>query len=172
VNTRSLSAAGFALAAILALAGAAAAQTAPPPQEEVLVSPDAAVPPPVEGPQWRAFSRSGSSTFLIDTASVQTEGDAINVKVARVPLASPAGDYSHIIDDFAVRCATRESHLVSTTEAYEDGELTETFPADEPWADIRPGSFDEGIKQISCGEAAPIGAPFPSVRAYIDAGRP
>jgi len=172
VNARSISAAGVALAAILALAGPAAAQEAPPARAEVLVAPDAPAPPPAEGPQWRAFSRGASSTFLIDPSSVRTEGDAITVKIARVPLTGAAGDYSHIIDDFAVRCASDESHLVASTEAYEDGELTETFPVDEPWAEIRPGSFDEGIQRIGCGVAIPTGAPFPSVRAYIDAGRP
>ncbi len=163
MNSSSRSAAGVALAAFVALAQPAAAQ------EEIMAAPGE---PPAGAAQWQAFSRSASATFLIDTASVRTEGDTISVKIARVALASPPGDYSHTVDDFAVRCDADQSHLVASTEAYEDGELTETFPVDEPWAEIRPGSFDEGIQRIGCGVAIPTGAPFPSVRAYIDAGRP
>lgn len=171
MNSSSESARWAILATLLVLAGPVSARTAPPVvhQEETLATPDAPAP---AGPQWRAFSRSASSTFLIDTASVQPQDDAVTVKIARVPLTSPPGDYSHMIDDFAVRCDAGESHLVASTEAYEDGELTETFDADEPWAEIRPGSFDEGIQKIACGEAIPTGAPFPAIRAYIDAGRP
>jgi hypothetical protein len=173
VKTSSISLGGTVLAALLVLAGPAPAQDAPPsPQDEGLAAPDAMTPPAAAGPQWRVFSRSATSAFLIDLASVRPEADGIAVKIARVPLASPAGDLTHAVDDFAVRCAARQSRLTASTEAYEDGELTGSFAADEPWGDIRPGSFDEAIHQIGCGEATPSGDPFASVRAFIEAGRP
>lgn len=173
MKTSSISVGGTVLAALLLTAGPAMAQETPPaPQDEVLTAPDAVTAPAAAGPQWRVFSRSATSAFLIDIASVRPDTDGIAVKIARVPLASPPGDLTHAVDDFAVRCGARQARLTASTEAYEDGELTGSFAADEPWGDIRPDSFDEAIHQIGCGEATPSGAPFASVRAYIEAGRP
>jgi hypothetical protein len=172
---RTASRAGLAaFAAMAALAGTAAAQDAPavPAQEEEIMLTPGAVPPAATGTQWRAFSRSTTSVYLINIGEVVTEGDEVRVKIARINLATPAGDYSHVIDEFAIRCGAGESHLITTTEAYEDGEPADSFPADEPWSRIQAGSFDDGLKRISCGEATPNGDPFPSLRAYIDAGRP
>lgn len=160
----------FSAAGVLALPSAAQESPAPV-QEEILTDPaDAAARP--TGPQWMAFSRSTTNAFLIDVNSVVRDGEEAAVKIARVGLSRPAGDYSHAIDDFAVRCEANQSHLVASTEAFEDGEPTETFAADEPWAAIQSGSFDDAIKQIACGDAVPTGDPYPTVADYIDAGRP
>ncbi|WP_396594600.1 surface-adhesin E family protein [Brevundimonas sp. R86498] len=164
--------AGWVIAlASLAMAGPGLAQDAVP-QEEILIPPAMATSSQAEGPQWRVFSRGATSTFLIDPSTVRRDGDEIHVSVARVPLNSAPGDYSHVVDDFAVRCNADESRLTASAEAYEDGELTEGIPVDEPWGDIRAGSFDQGVQQVGCGEATPVGDPFASIRAYIDAGRP
>ncbi len=156
-------------AAITALAGAAIAQDAPPLQEEILT--DGAAPAPT-GPQWRAFSRSSNSVFLVDIGSLTKAGDEARIKIARVPLTAAAGDYSHVVDDFAARCASSQTHLTASTDVLEDGEPTEAFPVDEPWSRVQPGSFDDAIKQFACDDMLPAGDAFPSVRAYIDAGRP
>lgn len=140
-----------------------------PSQDEVLAP---TPPPPVEAPGWRAFSRGASSAYLIDPGTVRTDGDVVIIRVARVPLAAAPGDYSHVIDEFSIRCSAAEARLSASSEAWEDGEPTEATPVDEPWAEIRPGSFDEGVQQVGCGEATPIGDVFPTIRAYIDAGRP
>lgn len=155
----------------LTLAGAAAAQDAPPApaEEEILTAP---APAAAEGPTWSVFSQSASSNFLINGGEIETVGDEVRVSVARVPKAGDPADYSHVIDVFAVRCDASQSHLVSSAEAYEDGEVTEAFDADEPWADIQEGSFDAALREIGCGRARASGAPFASVKAYIDAGRP
>ncbi|MDP3405095.1 MAG: hypothetical protein Q8S03_10425 [Brevundimonas sp.] len=171
MNSGSIVAGWLIVAATLALAGPGLAQTTAP-QEEILTPPPSIGSTPTEGPQWRAFSRSATSTFLIDPASVRQNGNEIHVSVARVPLNSPPGDYSHVIDDFAIRCDADQSRLTASAEAYEDGVLTEAIPVDEPWGDIGPGSFDEGVQQVSCGDAVPVGAIFADIRAYIDAGRP
>lgn len=154
----------------LTLAGAVMAQDAPPaPQEEILTAPP---PAEAEGPSWAQFSQSASSNFLINGGEIETVGDEVRVTVARVPKAGDPADYSHVIDVFAVRCDAGQSHLVSSAEAYEDGEVTEAFDADEPWADIQEGSFDAALREIGCGRARASGDSFPSVKAYIDAGRP
>jgi hypothetical protein len=138
--------------------------------EEVLSAPAAEAAP--TGPEWRVFSSSTTSVSLIDEGSLETVGDEVHVKVARVPKVAEPGDYSHVLDLFGVRCDAKQTHLISSAEAYEDGELTEAFDAGEPWADVQPDSFDEGVLEIGCGLARATGDPFDSVRAYVDAGRP
>lgn len=171
MNTLSILAGGFAAATLLACTGPAAARIVPQ-QQEIMTAPGTQAPLPSDGPQWRAFSRGASSLYLIDPASVSRDGGETHISVARVPAVAPPGDYSHIVDGFAILCDADQSRVKASAEAYEDGELGEAVPADEPWGDIRAGSFDEGVQQIACGDASPVAAPFPSIRAYIDAGRP
>ncbi len=164
------------LAAILlagtGLAGTVQAQDASPaPQEvQILSAPPSTVP--AGGSEWRAFSRSTASVSLIDSGTLVTEGDEVHVKVARVPLTGAAGDYTHVVDVFGVRCDAEQTHLISSADASEDGVLTDPYDADEPWSDVRPDSFDEGVMEVGCGKARATGTAFESVKAYIDAGRP
>lgn len=159
------------IASLTLPAGTATAQDAPPaPQEEEILS--APAPAAAEGPSWSVFSQSASSNFLINGGEIESLDDEVRVRVARVPKTGDAADYSHVVDVFAVRCDASQSHLVSSAEAYEDGEVTEAFDADEPWADIQEGSFDAALREIGCGRARATGEPYPNIKAYIDAGRP
>lgn len=124
------------------------------------------------GADWWIFSRSDQRRYLIDVNSVARTDDALTVAVARVPREGAPGDYSHTEDLFGVRCAANESHVERSTDVFEDGEPTEPYVTDEPWATIPPDSLDEGVKVIACENSRPPGPSFPSVRAYIDAGRP
>ncbi len=159
-----------AVCANAALSWSAQAQDAPQPQEEILSAPASTTPP--DGPEWRAFSRSNTAVSLVDVGDLETQGDEVRVKVARVSMTGAPGDYSHVLDLFAVRCDAEQTHLVSSAEAYEDGVLEEALDADEPWSDVQPDSFDEGVLQIGCARARATGTAFESVKAYIDAGRP
>ena len=149
-----------ALAAILT-AGSALAQEPAPPAEAATTH------------EWRVFSRSDTHRYLIDLSSIAEAPDgAARVRVARVSITKPAGDYSHVVDTFGVRCGARETRVETTTEVFEDGEGSETFPVDEPWTRAPEGSLDEAINQTGCREGVPVNDAFPSIRAYIDAGRP
>ncbi len=77
-----------------------------------------------------------------------------------------------MIDLFGVRCQASETRVESTTEVGPHGEPVETYAADEPWAPATGASFDAAVKEVACGEMEPNQAPFASVRAWIDAGRP
>lgn len=148
---------GAAVAATIA--GAAAAQEAPAAQQTA-------------GAGWGAFSRDPRMVFLIATGEIVRDGDVATAKVARVRKDLPAGDYSHVVDVFQVQCEGMQSHMLTSTDVEEDGEPGEAYPADEPWTPIRAGSFDEMIKTMACAEAVPVGDLFPSIKAFIDAGRP
>lgn len=135
----------------------------------------AAPPAPVEaasGPQWRRFSETQSSTYLLDMASIQSADGGAMIRIARVSKRLEAGDYSHVVDQFGVRCAAGETRVESSSEIGPDGEIADSYAADEPWAPATRGSFDAAVKEVACGEMEPNQAPFPSVRAWIDAGRP
>lgn len=155
------------------MATGAMAQDAPPPtdeplQTEALTSPATAA----GGPQWRVFSESDAMLYLADMSSVVTDGENSSVTIARVRKTKPAGDFSHTVDAFAVRCEANETRAVTSTEVFEDGVESETYDTDEPWTPVEPRTFDHAVRDIACGVMEPGRDPFPSVKAYIEAGRP
>jgi|GEM_PF-2832074 len=161
----------IATAMVAMWAGAACAQTTPPPPVEVLGGTAEPVPEST-GPEWWAFSRAPNKHYLIDVHSVVKTGDELTVMVARVPTDTPAGDYSHTADQFGIRCSARQSHVITTADALEDGVPGEIFNTDEPWETIARDSFDDAIREISCDDMRPAPPSYASVKAYVDAGRP
>ena len=160
----------LATAMVIFWAAAAQAQTAPP-QEEVL----GGAPAPVQeatGPEWWAFSRAEAKHYLIDVNSVVRTGDELTVMVARVPMDTTAGDYSHTVDQFGIRCNGRQSHVATSSDAFADGVPEEPYDTEEPWESIARDSFDDAIREISCENMRPSPPSYASVKAYIDAGRP
>ena len=151
-------------------AGAAAAQT-PPPPVEVLGGTAEAVPQST-GPEWWAFSRGQQRNYLIDVNSVVKSGDDLTVMIARVPKDTPAGDYSHTVDQFGIRCSARQSHVVTSSDAFADGVPEDAYDTEEPWESIAADSFDDAIREISCDDMRPQPPSYATVKAYIDAGRP
>jgi hypothetical protein len=153
---------GLTMAAVLAGAGAALAQDAPAGEMRIVE----------EGAQWGAFARDAQRVYLIDTASMTRDGDVASASVARVRREAPAGDYSHVLDVFEVKCQGAQSRLTSSTEVEADGEGGEAYTAEEPWLAIRDGSLDGRVREVACGDMSPTGLRYPSIKAYIDAGRP
>lgn len=156
--------------AMVGSAGGAMAQDPPPTEGEAAV--EVLAPEAPAGPQWKIFSRGSQSNYLIDLSSLRPEGDELRVKIARVSTTAEPGDFSHVIDEFGIRCAAAQTHVITSTEVFEDGEGSDSYDTDEPWSDVGAGSLDEAIKNLACDELVPSGTAYDSVRAYIDAGRP
>jgi len=154
-------------ALVLAMAGAAQAQDATP---APATGPTQAIIE--EGPRWGVFSRDPRTMFLIDMADLQRNGDAVVARVARVRIDSPEGDFSHVLDTFEILCRGDQSRMVTSSDIEADGVSGDAYPADEPLTAIRSGSFDEMIQTMACEDRVPAGGVFPSIRAYIEAGRP
>ena len=152
---------------VLVLAGSVSAQDVPAPAPQD--APAVAAPP---APEWWIFSRSDQRGYLIDVNSVARTGDELTVAIARVPRQGDPADYSRTEDVFGFRCRAGEAHVDRSMDVLEDGTPTEAYPADEPWEAIRPGSVDDGAREIACEGRRPPGPSFPSIKAYIDAGRP
>ena len=155
--------------AMVVASGGAMAQDPPAAGEQAVevLTPDAPT-----GPQWKVFSRSNQSNYLIDLSSIRPEGDEVRVDIARVSNSGEAADLSHVIDTFGLRCSAGQSHVISSTEVLEDGMTSETFQTDEPWSEPREGSLDAAVKELTCEEMVPSGEAYTAVRDYIAAGRP
>lgn len=160
----------YAIATAVALvwAGSAVAQDAP---TEVLGGTAAPVATSTAA-EWWAFSRGGQRHYLIDVNSVARNGDELTVTIARIPKDTEAGDYSHTVDQFGIRCQARQSRVTTSSEASADGAPEEPFATDEPWEPIARNSLDDAIREISCENKRTQPPSYPSVKAYFDAGRP
>lgn len=122
--------------------------------------------------EWNAFSRNARLVYLADVGGISTVGDTTSVRVARVSLQSPAGDYSHKIDEYEFRCTAKQARILAEIEYGPDGAEVERYPeADAAWDDIRPTSLSAYIQPIVCDGARADGPNAASIKAYIDDGR-
>lgn len=153
---------GLTVAAALSLAGAALAQDPPAAGMQIIE----------EGPRWGAFGRDSAKVYLINTAEIARDGDVARGSIVRLRRDSPAGDFSHVLDVFEVKCEGNQSRLLSTADIEGDGESGAPETVDEPWLPIRAGSLDNQIRDILCGDMSPTGLRYPSIKAYVEAGRP
>ena len=122
--------------------------------------------------EWNAFSRNARLVYLTDVSAIYTVGDTTEFRVARVSLETPAGDYSHKIDDYQMRCGAKQARIVAETEYGPDGAEVERYPeADAPWDDIRPNSLSAFLQPIICEGARADGTNASSIKGFIDGGR-
>ena len=122
--------------------------------------------------EWNAFSRNARLVYLADVGAIATVGDTTSVRVARISLQSPAGDYSHKIDEYEIRCNAKQARIIVEVEYGPDGVELERYPeADAAWDDIRPTSLSAYIQPIVCEGARADGPNATSIKAYIDGGR-
>jgi hypothetical protein len=155
------------LAACLTAAGNAIAQTAPEP------APATAAPAQTApaGEDWNPFSRSTAKVYMADVNGFVTTGDVISVRVAKVSLTGAPGDYSYAVDQIEMRCAAKQSRLVFSIEYGPDGVQTDRFDDPEEWAPYAPETRDAYLSQLVCDGDRASPPTWPSVKAFIDAGR-
>lgn len=152
----------------LAAAGAAQAQDAPPEaQTETLAAP--AAPATAD---WHPFSRSPTRVYMVDVGGMAVREGVATARIARVPLdAVEAADYSHVAEDFELRCDTGESRTTVTTEYGPDGVQIDQYEDPSPWEAIRENSLDEYLKGVVCDGNRSPPPTWPTIQAFIDAGR-
>lgn len=122
--------------------------------------------------EWNAFSRNARLVYLADVSAIATAGDITSVRVARVAVQSPAGDYSHKIDEYEFRCRARQARITVEIEYGPDGAELERYPeADAAWDDIRPNSLSAFIQPLVCNGDRADGPNAASIKAFIDGGR-
>ena len=156
----------------LTMAGVARAQVTPAAQqvETIPAAQTAPQSPPVT--DWHPFSRSATRIYMVDVGGMAQSEGVVMVKVARVPLNLPEpNDYTHVIDDFELRCAADESRTTVSTEYGPDGVQTDRFEEESPWEGIRRESLDAYLKGIVCDGNRSAPPTWPSIQAFIDVGR-
>jgi hypothetical protein len=122
--------------------------------------------------EWNAFSRNARLVYLVDVGGIATVGDTTSIRVARVPLQTPVGDYSHNIDEYEIRCGAKQARFLGEIEFGPDGAEVGRYPeADTAWDDIRPNSLSAYFQPIVCDGARADGPNAASIKAYIDNGR-
>lgn len=122
--------------------------------------------------EWHAISRNAERVYLADVGGMGVVDDVTTIMVARVSRrpASPT-DFSYTADEYAYRCASNQVRPGASVEYGEDGTETSRFEDGGDWETVRPDTLDAFVKQVACdGERAnpPV---FPSIKAFMEAGR-
>ncbi len=163
---------GLATAAIwLTTVGMPSAQDAPALAPAEALTPQAAAPPAPAGPEWHVFSRSSDRAYLIDLGTVAEANGANTVRVARVSRRNPAGDYSHSVESYTLRCSANQVKLGETVEYDPAGTEADRFDDGADWEEIPPDSVDEYVKMQVCDGQRSAPPSYPSIQAFIDSGR-
>lgn len=156
------------------IGGAALAQTAaqtPPPAEQI--SPETPPAPAPVGEDWNIVSRSATRAYLADVNSIKTSGDLATITMGRVPLnPSKASDQSYSLIEMEYRCSAKQSREVAETDHDETGTALGRDETGETLATYNDGGLDAFVAAMVCGTSRAVGTTYPSIAAYIAAGRP
>lgn len=122
---------------------------------------------------WNSYSRSANNVFMADVHSIAVVGDVTRIQVAMVPLRGEPGDYSHSIESYEFECGRNRWRSVGVVEHGPDGAELEQYPEDgAEWESVRSNTMPDYLKQIACDGSRAEPPTWPSIRAFIDAGRP
>ena len=151
-------------------ASAASAQSS-----ETVQTPEAAAPSPAASARqdWNAVSRSATRVYLVDVNSIKANGGVSAINLARVPLnAAKPADHSYTLVAMEFRCASKESRAVTETDHDEAGAALDPYTTGEEFSPYSAEALDGYIAAVVCDSARGEPPTFPSIAAFIDAGRP
>ena len=128
---------------------------------------------PVAAETWHLYSRSTGTVFMADVDSIVVNGEVTTVLVATVARTGDAGDYSHTIETFEFQCgANRKWRTAGMVEYGPEGEEMGRYPEEgSEWESIRPNTSPDYLEQIVCDGSRAQPPIWPTVRAFVDAGR-
>jgi len=127
---------------------------------------------PVLAETWHPYSRTTARAYLTDVDSIVVADGITTIRTASVPMTSPPGDLSHSQETYQFDCAGGKWRTAGATEYEADG-THEDYPEEgAAWEALRPNTNPDFLKQIACDGSRSSGATFPTIRAFIEAGRP
>ncbi|MDB5421765.1 MAG: hypothetical protein JWR59_1712 [Brevundimonas sp.] len=161
-----------AVAALAVLAATSASAQTPEPVQTPPAAEAVAVPA-ATSEDWNAVSRSATRVYLVDVNSIKANGGVSAINLARVPLnaANPA-DHSYTLVAMEFRCASKESRAVTETDHDEAGAALDPYTTGEEFSPYSAEALDGYIAAVVCDSARGEPPTFPSIAAFIDAGRP
>lgn len=128
---------------------------------------------PTVAETWNSFSRSANNVFMADVDSIAVNGDITSLKVATTPRNGDPGDYGHSVEVYEFQCGTGKWRTAGLVEYGPDGAELERFPEEgAAWESTRPGTIPETLKAIACDGTRGVPPTWPSIQAFVDAGRP
>ena len=128
---------------------------------------------PAAAESWNAFSRSPTAAYLADVDSIVVGGDGVtSIRMALVPLRGEGGDLSHNVDTYEFRCDANQWRSPLSTEFGPDGAEAGQYPDQGEFERARDGTVPAYLKEIACDGARAKPPVWPSIKAFIDAGRP
>ncbi|AYG94493.1 hypothetical protein D8I30_04325 [Brevundimonas naejangsanensis] len=126
---------------------------------------------PVLAENWHVVSRSSATVFMLDVDSITEAGDARTAVLARVPSAGPSADLSYSAGEITIRCAANQSKPGVEILYGPDGAEQERIDDGYDFDAIAKNSLDAYVKSMLCdGDRGTT--THPSIRAFIEAGRP
>jgi hypothetical protein len=136
-------------------------------------APAAAPAPAPVGEDWNPVSRSATRAYLVDVNTIKVDGAVTSVTLARVPLNPPtASDHSYTSVELEYRCRDKQARILAETDHDETGVALDRTDAGDEFAPYRDESLQGYVGGVACdGNRAPPPT-FPSVAAFIEAGRP
>ena len=128
---------------------------------------------PAAAESWHPYSRTPNNVFMADIDSITVNGEITSVLVATAARAGDAGDYSHTVETFEFRCGARSTWRTAGIVEYgPDGAETGRYPEENgAWEEIRPNTSPDYLEQIVCDGSRAQPPIWPTVRAFVDAGR-
>lgn len=126
---------------------------------------------PALAENWNIVSRSSATVFMLDVDSITEADDAKTALLARVPASGPAEDLSYSAGEITIRCGANQSKPGVEILYGPDGAEQERIDDGYDFDAIAKNSLDSYVKDMLCGDMRSAAA-YPSLRAFIEAGRP
>ncbi|GAW41552.1 hypothetical protein SH203_01960 [Brevundimonas sp. SH203] len=126
---------------------------------------------PAAAESWAAFSRSDATVYLVDVDALTPVDGVVTTRMARVHARGEATDLSHETEEVMVRCSDGQSRSGATVTYGKDGAETDRYSEDAPWEATPTGGIYGAIKSFACDALRPQAAGFPTIPAFIAAGR-
>lgn len=126
---------------------------------------------PAAAENWHVISRSSATVFMLDVDSITESSNVRTGTLARVPASGPADDLSYSAGEVSIRCSANQSKPGVEIIYGPDGAEQERIDDGYDFDTIARNSLDSYVKEMIC-DGQQSDQTFPSIRAFIEAGRP
>ncbi len=126
---------------------------------------------PALAESWHVVSRSSATVFMLDVDSITEADGARTALLARVPASGATADLSYSAGQISIRCSAGQSKPGVEILYGPDGAEQERIDDGYDFDAIAKNSLDAYIKDMLCDGQRSTSI-YPSIRAFIEAGRP
>lgn len=128
-----------------------------------------AISTPAAAESWARFSANDQTIYLVDLDTLAPVDGIASAHMGRVPAKGDATDLSYETEVVLIRCSDGLSKSGENVSYGPDGAEIDRYTDEGAWS--ASGGVYESIKRFACEEVRPAGDPFPTIAAFIAAGR-